>query len=103
MIIHNHLRKKITYKILVTVVLVTVLQLNLHAQDLHFSQFFEAPLLRNPSLAGLFDGDVRVQGVYRNQWNSIAYPYQTGSLNAEYKFPVGKGDDFITTGCSIDV
>ena len=30
----------------------------LHAQDLHFSQFFEAPLLRNPALAGLFEGDV---------------------------------------------
>lgn len=68
------------------------------AQDLHFSQFFETPLLRNPALAGLFEGDVRVQGVYRNQWNSISFPYQTGSLNAEYKFPVGKGDDFFTAG-----
>jgi hypothetical protein len=26
----------------------------LKAQDLHFSQFFEAPLLRNPALAGLY-------------------------------------------------
>jgi len=68
------------------------------AQDLHFSQFFEAPLLRNPSLAGLYEGDIRVQGVYRNQWNSISFPYQTGSLNGEYKFPVGKGDDFFTAG-----
>src|SRR5436853_201105 len=24
------------------------------SQDIHFSQFFEAPLLRNPSLAGIF-------------------------------------------------
>ncbi len=70
----------------------------LHAQDLHFSQFFEAPLLRNPSLAGLYEGDIRVQGVYRNQWNSISFPYQTGSFNAEYKFPVGKGEDFMTAG-----
>lgn len=36
-------------------------------QDLHFSQFYEAPLLRNPALAGLYEGDVRIQGVYRNQ------------------------------------
>ena len=70
----------------------------LQAQDMHFSQFFEAPLLRNPSLAGLFEGDVRVQMVYRNQWNSITNAYKTGSLNAEYKMPVGKGDDFLTTG-----
>src|SRR4051812_42026575 len=70
-------------------------------QDLHFSQFFEAPLLRNPSLAGIYNGDVRVQGVYRDQWNSFTNAYRTGSLNAEYKMPVGKGDDFITTGLQL--
>jgi hypothetical protein len=44
------------------------------AQDIHFSQFFEAPLLRNPSLAGIFTGDLRVQGVYRTQWGSVTVP-----------------------------
>jgi type IX secretion system PorP/SprF family membrane protein len=68
------------------------------AQDLHFSQFFEAPLLRNPSLAGIFTGDIRVQAVYRDQWNSVTNAYKTASLNGEYKMPVGKGDDFLTTG-----
>lgn len=68
------------------------------AQDIHFSQFFEAPLLRNPSLAGIYTGDYRIQGVYRDQWNSITNAYRTGSLNAEYKMPVGVGNDFITTG-----
>ena len=73
----------------------------LQAQDIHFSQFFEAPLLRNPSLAGLFTGDVRVQMVYRDQWNSFTNAYKSGSLNAEYKMPVGKGDDFLTAGIQI--
>jgi type IX secretion system PorP/SprF family membrane protein len=68
------------------------------AQDLHFSQFFEAPLLRNPSLAGIFPGDVRAQLVYRNQWNSFTNAYKTSSFNAEYKAPVGKADDFMTFG-----
>ncbi|QEC42241.1 PorP/SprF family type IX secretion system membrane protein [Pseudobacter ginsenosidimutans] len=68
------------------------------AQDIHFSQFFEAPLLRNPSLAGIYTGDIRVQGVYRDQWNSVTNAYRTGSFNAEYKMPVGKGDDFMTVG-----
>ena len=72
-----------------------------HAQDIHFSQFFEAPLLRNPSLAGIFTGDIRVQGVYRDQWNSFTNAYRTGSLNAEYKMPIGKGDDFMTTGVQL--
>jgi type IX secretion system PorP/SprF family membrane protein len=68
------------------------------AQDIHFSQFFEAPLLRNPSLAGIFSGDIRVQGVYRDQWNSITNAYRTGSLNAEYKKHIGQSDDFLTIG-----
>lgn len=72
--------------------------LNANGQDIHFSQFFEAPLLRNPSLAGIYSGDYRIQGVYRDQWNSITNAYRTGSLNAEYKMPISAGNDFITTG-----
>jgi type IX secretion system PorP/SprF family membrane protein len=68
------------------------------AQDIHFSQFFEAPLLRNPSLAGIFLGDYRIQAVFHDQWNSFSNAYRTGSLNAEYRLPVGKGNDFLTTG-----
>lgn len=67
-------------------------------QDIHFSQFFEAPLLRNPSLAGIFTGDVRVQAVYRDQWNSVTTAYKTASVNGEYKLPVGRSDDFLTLG-----
>lgn len=75
--------------------------INVAAQDIHFSQFFEAPLLRNPSLAGIFNGDVRIQGVYRDQWNSFTNAYRSGSLNAEYKMPIGKGNDFVTAGLQI--
>ncbi len=67
------------------------------AQDIHLSQFYETPLLRNPALAGIFTGDVRVQAVYRNQWNSVTIPYQTGALSGEIKFPVGQQNDYVTT------
>jgi type IX secretion system PorP/SprF family membrane protein len=77
------------------------LQPEARSQDIHFSQFFEAPLLRNPSLAGIFTGDYRVQAVFRDQWNSVTNAYKTGSLNAEYKVPVGRGDDFVTTGLQV--
>ena len=70
-------------------------------QDLHFSQFYESPLLRNPALAGIFTGDIRVQGTYRNQWNSFTNAYRTGSLSGEYKMPVGKGNDFITAAMQL--
>jgi type IX secretion system PorP/SprF family membrane protein len=39
--------------------------------------------------------------VYRSQWNSVTTPYQTGSLNAEYKLSVGKGNDFLTIGAEV--
>lgn len=71
-----------------------------NAQDIHFSQFYEAPLYRNPALAGLVDGDIRVQAVYRSQWNSVANAYKTGSINAEYKMPV-KNDDYLTFGMQV--
>lgn len=67
-------------------------------QDVHFSQFFESPLYRNPALSGIFTGDIRVQAVFRDQWNSVANAYKTGSLSAEYKSPIGQADDFLTLG-----
>ena len=81
--------------------LTMILTNNVQAQDIHFSQFNEAPLLRNPALAGLFSGDIRLQSVYRTQWQSVTVPYQTTSLNGEFKLPVGKSEDFITVGAQI--
>jgi type IX secretion system PorP/SprF family membrane protein len=90
--------KKGFLKPLLNIILLLFISINACTQDIHFSQFFETPLVRNPALAGIFSGDVRVQAVYRNQWNSVTVPYRTGSFNAEYKKPVGRGDDFITIG-----
>lgn len=73
----------------------------LEAQDVHFSQFYEAPLWRNPSLAGIFTGDVRVQAVYRDQWNSVTNAYKTISVNGEMKMPVGNVNDFVTAGLQL--
>lgn len=80
---------------------ISLSQWAVQAQDIHFSQFSEAPLWRNPSLAGIFTGDVRVQAVYRDQWNSVTNAYRTGSMNAEYKLPVGKVNDFVTVGMQV--
>lgn len=73
----------------------------LFGQDIHFSQFFQTPLLRNPSLAGIYTGDIRVQAVYRNQWNSVTDAYQTASFDGEYKMPVGKLNDYVTFGMQL--
>ncbi|MEP7236952.1 MAG: PorP/SprF family type IX secretion system membrane protein [Ferruginibacter sp.] len=96
------LMKKYLYQQLCfTLLLILTCSLNVKAQDIHFSQFFETPLLRNPSLAGIFKGDVRAQMVYRSQWNNITDAYRTGSFNIEYKKPIGRGDDFLTIGAQV--
>lgn len=68
------------------------------AQDIHVSQFYETPMMRNPALAGIFTGDVRVQALHRNQWSWTGFPFKTTALSGEYKFPVGGGEDFMTIG-----
>lgn len=71
-------------------------------QDINFSQFYELPLLRNPGLAGIFNGDVRVTSAFRSQWQSVTVPYRTIGLGMEYKKPVGRNtNDFITVGMQL--
>lgn len=64
------------------------------AQDLHFSQFYNAPLNISPALTGIFTGDQRFVGIYRNQWSSVPVPYTTfaASYDQKFYFPfTGKG------------
>ncbi len=68
------------------------------AQDYTFSQFYEQPILRNPALAGIFTGDIRISGINRNQWASVTVPYRTSALSVEYKLPVSNQNDFLTLG-----
>ncbi|MBX2902358.1 MAG: PorP/SprF family type IX secretion system membrane protein [Chitinophagales bacterium] len=42
------------------------------SQDIHFSQFYAAPLTLNPASTGDFDGLFRITGIYRNQWLGVA-------------------------------
>lgn len=60
---------------------VVLLAGSLGAQDLHFSQFMNSPLLTNPANTGFMpDGDYRLGANYRNQWGSVtAFPYKTMS------------------------
>lgn len=60
----------------------------LHAQDIHFSQFYRQQLNLNPALTGVFRGDYRAAAIYRGQWASIPVPYQTFSANLDMKLPV---------------
>lgn len=66
------------------------------AQDLHFSQFMNSPLLTNPANTGFIpDGDYRIGLNYRNQWSSVtAFPYKTMSVFGDMQLmqnPEGSG------------
>ncbi len=69
-------------RIILIILIVSVLQVKMHAQDLHFSQFFNSPLTTNPANTGFIpDADYRIGASYRNQWSSImAVPYKTVSV-----------------------
>jgi type IX secretion system PorP/SprF family membrane protein len=59
---------------------------NAVAQDLHFSQFYNAPLTTNPANTGFIpDGDYRLGGTYRTQWASIPVPYKTMSFFGDFQ------------------
>lgn len=73
-----------------------------NSQDINFSQFYELPLLRNPALAGIFQGDIRVTSAFRSQWQSVTVPYRTMGLGIEYKKPMSRNtNDFITIGLQV--
>jgi len=57
----------------------TIIATVANAQSLHFSQYFNAPLLVNPANTGFApDVDYRVGVNYRNQWSSLTTtPYKT--------------------------
>jgi len=55
-------------------------------QDLHYSQYFNAPLLVNPANTGFNpDYDYRMGGNYRNQWANVGTPYKTMGIWGDVK------------------
>jgi type IX secretion system PorP/SprF family membrane protein len=71
-----------------------------HAQDWHYSQFHSSPTMINPAFTGLFNGDIRVIGNYREQWG-FAAPYQTFSLSADGAYSILKNGDFASVGINL--
>ncbi len=78
--------------------------LDLTAQDIHFSQFGNAPLNLSPGLAGVFGGDLRFVANYRNQWRKVPVPYLTfsGSVENKVYFDHKRYNKFITTSLLVN-
>jgi len=73
-------------------ILITGLSLSIvtMAQDLHYSQFYSAPMILNPALTGRFSEDYRVAAIHRRQWKSIQSAFETSALGVDMNFKGGK-------------
>ena len=80
------------------IVVLLLLSFAIKAQDVHFSHIHASPTMLNPAMTGLFDGDLRVIGNYRSQWNNFTNGYKTFSASADTKLvKIGK-HDFLGAG-----
>ncbi len=72
--------------VIVFLLLIGLSLTTLKAQDIHFSQFFSAPLYTNPANTGNFQGDYRFVLNNKNQWLSFTNAYRTiaGSVDASF-------------------
>ena len=68
------------------IILIPVLLLKgLNAQEVHFSQFFAAPLYLSPSLAGATEGS-RVAFNFRDQWPKIPNTFISTAFSFDHNF-----------------
>lgn len=66
------------------------------AQDIHFSQFYLAPLHLNPAMTGVMNCNSRFAFNMRNQWASVLKDaaFKTYSFSYDNRIPVGRADFF---------
>ncbi len=62
-----------------------------NAQDLIYSQFYNAPGYLNPALNGEFEGDIRFNMIYRSQWTKIQGALDNYTFSVDYQLPVFGG------------
>ena len=72
------------------------------AQDLHFSQVEQVPMMLNPGLTGS-EGPIQATFNYRNQWKSVASPFQTMATGIDARLQKSRRntDGFFALGLQI--
>ncbi len=61
----------------------------IRAQDMHYSQYNEAPMLLNPALTGFYDGNHRFILNYKNQWKNLGAAYNNYDFSYDISFNKG--------------
>ncbi|TVR81069.1 MAG: type IX secretion system membrane protein PorP/SprF [Chitinophagaceae bacterium] len=76
---------------------------SLRSQDLHFSQAINTPVFTNPAFTGLYDGEVRVGLIYRDQWQSISGFRTFGAATDLRIIGAQRGNRFFWSGIGLYV
>ena len=64
-----------------------VLPIASSAQDHIYTQFFNSPVYLNPALTGQFEGDLRMNLIYRSQWTSVPGNLSYTTASVDYNVP----------------
>ncbi|KAA8485938.1 type IX secretion system PorP/SprF family membrane protein [Arcticibacter tournemirensis] len=68
------------------------------AQDHIYSQFYNSPNYLNPALNGQFEGDLRMNLIYRNQWSGVPGGLDYFTFSVDYTVPkLNGGLGFLAT------
>ena len=69
-----------------------------YAQDIHFSQYYDLAIFRNPALTGIFSGDYKYGVDYRVQWTNLQVPFSTSVATAETRININEVGDCLSLG-----
>lgn len=64
-------------KLIFLLVILSLGTARVSAQDIHFSQIYNSALHLNPALTGSFDGNLRVNLNWKDQWRTVGKSFQT--------------------------
>lgn len=73
----------------------------LQAQDIHLSQIHASPVVQNPAMTGVFDGDYRVIANFRQQWRSATANYRTVAAAADMHVAGLGGSGLLNAGVQV--
>lgn len=77
---------------------------NAQAQDVHFTQFDASPLTLNPANTGAFNGEVRANAIYRDQWRSVIGASAFKTYGVSVDAPIIRDisvDDYLAAGVEL--
>jgi len=91
------MNKFFTRLFLITLAVVSIH--SLQAQDIHWSQFYSAPVSLNPASTGSLNGSYRASANFRTQYTSLPVPYTTFGVSFDMPILRGRiGNDYVGIG-----